>query len=66
MYKGVIVENGLADKSILGKVQVVRTWQDGAGRSMRCEWRRPRYQKSANVWQMVPGMSIFGNREKMM
>lgn len=30
MYKGVIVENSLADKSILDKLQIVRTWQDGS------------------------------------
>ncbi len=30
MYKGIIVENSLADKSILDKLQIVRTWQDGS------------------------------------
>lgn len=28
MYKGTIVENSLADKSILSKVQIIKTWQD--------------------------------------
>ncbi len=29
MYKGTIVENGLADKSILEKLQITRTWDSG-------------------------------------
>ena len=29
IYKGTIVENSLADKSILEKLQVTKTWQDG-------------------------------------
>jgi len=28
MYKGTIVENSLADKSILDKVKITKTWQD--------------------------------------
>ena len=28
MYKGTIVENSLADKSILDKVQITKTWHD--------------------------------------
>jgi hypothetical protein len=28
MYKGTIVENSLADKSILKKVQITKTWKD--------------------------------------
>ena len=29
MYKGIIIENSLKDKSILGKLKVGRTWQSG-------------------------------------
>lgn len=28
MYHGTIVENSLADKTILSKVQITKTWQD--------------------------------------
>ena len=28
MYKGTIVENSLADKSILDKVKIIKTWTD--------------------------------------
>ncbi len=28
--KGVIIENGLKDKSILSEVKVLRTWEDGS------------------------------------
>lgn len=27
MYKGIIVENSLADKNILGEVKIIKTWQ---------------------------------------
>lgn len=30
MLKGTIIENSLADKSLLKEVQVTRTWQDGS------------------------------------
>ena len=30
MLKGTIVENSLSDKSILDKIQIIKTWKDGS------------------------------------